>query len=123
MNPEKRFGQLEEVMAEMLQKQDRLEALAVQTFELAFNTDTKVDELRDEVNGRIDSLDEKLNGRIDSLDEKLNGRIDSLDEKLNGRIDTVARAVADLTVDNQREHQQINDKLDDLMTYLKAKLG
>ncbi len=112
MNPEKRFGQLEEVMAEMLQKQDRLEALAVQTFELAFNTDTKVDELRDEVNGRIDSLDEKLNGRIDSLDEKL-----------NGRIDTVARAVADLTVDNQREHQQINDKLDDLMTYLKAKLG
>jgi N12 class adenine-specific DNA methylase len=108
MNPQKRFGQLEEIMAEMLQKQDRLETLAVQTFEVAFNADTKV---------------ETLNEKVDALDEKLTAKIDSVDEKQTTRIDTVARAVADLTVDNQREHQQLNDKLDGIMAYLKEKLG
>jgi tetrahydromethanopterin S-methyltransferase subunit G len=115
MNPEKRLGQLEEVMAEMLQKQDRLETLAVQTFDYAVQIDTKVD----------------------ANHEKINGRIDALDAKLDAKTDMLARGIANLTVENQKFRQEVNtrfdgidskidnlnDKFDGLMDYLKAKLG
>ena len=43
MNPERRFGQLEEVIAEMLQKQDRIEDLAIKTFSLAETANANVE--------------------------------------------------------------------------------
>ena len=54
--------------------------------------------------------------------------------KLEAKIDTVARALANLTVENQlahqqmneenREaHQQMNDKLDNIMSFLKEKFS
>ena len=68
MNPERRFGQIEEVLSEALIKIDRIEDLATKTFGL---TETA---------------------------------------KTNG--ETTARAVANLTIENQQAHQQINQKLD-----------
>jgi outer membrane murein-binding lipoprotein Lpp len=70
MNPEKRFGQIEEVLAEALIKIDRIEDLATKTFSIAETA------------------------------------------KANG--ETTARAVANLTIENQQAHQQLNDKIDGL---------
>jgi hypothetical protein len=78
MNPQKRFGQLEEVMSEMLQKQDRIEDLATKTFSLAETAHT------------------------------------------NG--ETTARAVANLTIENQQAHQQMNQKLDVVQEQMNQKL-
>jgi hypothetical protein len=43
MNPERRFSQLEEVIAEILQKQDRIEDLAIKTFSLAETANSNVE--------------------------------------------------------------------------------
>lgn len=86
MNPEKRFGQIEEVLAEALVKIDRIEDLATKTFSIAEEA------------------------------------------KANG--ETTARAVANLTIQNQEAHQQMNDKLDGLkgdvgqiMSFLREKFS
>ncbi len=133
MNPGQRFGQLEEIMAEMLQKQDRLETLATKTFAIAENADAEVKI----VNKKVDNLDAKLSAKIDNIDAK----VDNVDARLSAKIDnvdakveTVARALANLTIANQVTHQQMNDrneelhqqtndKLDSIMTFLKEKFS
>ena len=61
-------------------------------WDIAFQTDTKVDRFRQELATRIDALDQKLDrfreeltGRIDALDRKLDRRLDALDHKV-GRL-------------------------------------
>ena len=78
MNPEKRFGQIEEILAEALIKIDRIEDLATKTFGLAETAHS------------------------------------------NGEI--TARGLASLTIENQRAHQKLSDKIDDVKQQLDDKI-
>lgn len=92
MNPEKRFGQIEEILADVVIKVDRL------------------------ADGQA-----KLLGHVAEQGTEINsltGQVSSLTDKT----ETVARAVASLTIENQKAHQQINDKLDNIMSFLQEKL-
>jgi uncharacterized coiled-coil DUF342 family protein len=148
MNPEKRFGQIEEVLADVVIKVDRLADgqakllghVVEQGVEIKSLTERvnhladKTDGLQNQVTGltiKTDALADKTDGlqnQVTGLQNQVTGltiKTDALADKTDGlqnQTETIARAVAALTIDNQTKHQQLNDKLDNLMDFLREKL-
>jgi methyl-accepting chemotaxis protein len=135
MNPQKRFGQIEEVLAELLMKVDRIADNGGMTLDLAVNTDAEVKDIKQTV-GRIDGDVTELKqtvGRMDSDAKELKQTVGRMDRQL----DSTARAVATSTVQNSKNFQEIKDQIagiksefsefkqtqQDILTLLKEKLG
>lgn len=95
MNPEKRFGQIEELLAEVLMKVDRVADNQGKTLDLAVNTATEVAQLKPIVDATI---------------EKVN-QVDEATKVLYTMGESTARAVASLTVETQRNRTEINTEL------------
>lgn len=87
MNPEKRFGQIEEVLAEALIKIDRIEDLATKTFSIAETAKTNGETTaRAVANLTIENQQahQQLNAKIDGVSQQLNDKIDGLNDKFDG---------------------------------------
>ncbi|SFD82626.1 hypothetical protein [Spirosoma endophyticum] len=98
MTPDRRLDQLEPLMADSLQKIDRLIEGQGKLVELATNTDQKVDVVdrkADKIDRKVDAVDRK----VDIVDQK----VDVVDRK----VDTVVKGVADLTVSTQRQFSEL----------------
>lgn len=99
MNPEKRFGQIEEILTDVVIKVDRL---ADGQGKLLEHVTQQAAEL------------EKRGAEINELKETVNN--------LDAKVGTIAQGLTNLTVENQREHRVMNDKLDEILGLLRAKL-
>lgn len=121
MDSQKRFGQIEEILSDMLAKQDEHTA---------------------QINQLSKSVGQVLEVALDAKDiatESRNIAIESRDiaVRVERKADSTANAVAKLTVDMQRGFaqvdenfthvngriDQVNGRFDELMSFLKDKLG
>ena len=82
MTPDDRLDQLEPLLADNLQKTDRLIEGQGQILEVATRADHKADIL----NGKVDALDAKIDAKVDALDAKIDAKVDALDAKIDAKV-------------------------------------
>jgi len=121
VDPQKRFGQIEEILSEMLAKQDEHTA---QIKQLA----KSVGQVLEVVLDAKDIATKSKGIAIESRDIAIESR--SIALRVEKKTDSTANAVAKLTVDVQKGFVQVNERIngvnerfDELMSFLKEKLG
>lgn len=160
MTPDRRLDQLEPLMADSLQKIDRLIEGQGKILELAINTKNDLDEFKKEVREDLNGVKTDLNEFKKEVREDLNGvktDLSGVKTDLNGfkievkadfdgvksdlaevkgelgrvkkTVELTAAGLAELTVSNQRQfdeikigQQELRDSQEAIMQYLRNKL-
>lgn len=142
MTPDDRLDQLEPLMADNLQKTDRLIEGQGQILEVATRADhkadvlaakfdafdAKVDQKFDAVDAKFDAVDKKFDAvdkKFDALDTKVDAKFDAVDAKFDAvdkKVGTVANGLAELTVTTQRQYEELKAGQEAIMQYLREKL-
>ena len=127
MTPDRRLDQLEPLMADSLQKIDRLIEGQGRLVELATNTDRKVDAVdqkADAIDRKVDAVDQKADA-IDQKADAIDQKVDTVDQKVDAvdrKADTIAKGVVELTVSTQRQYEELKAGQEALMQYLRERL-
>ena len=126
MNPEKRFGQIEEILAEALIKIDRIEDLATKTFGLAETAHSN-----GEITARgLASLTienqrahQKLSDKIDDVKQQLDDKIDDVKQQLDDKIDDVKQQLDDKLNSIQGDITNLKEGQQQIMNFLREKFS